>query len=641
MAIHILGIRHHGPGSAKNVLAYLQKLQPDIVLVEGPPDAENILQWESHKEIKLPVAILCYQPDHPQQSVFYPFAEFSPEWQAIQYAHQQHIHIRFMDLPMAHQFALETPTQHDENNKEEKESDGKPIDESIAFTETTNTISEHSIEESEWQHSLLLPQTAARVNPLAHLANAAGYQDEEQWWEHFIEHRQNNQLVFEAIAEGITAIRENESPQNNQLELLREAYMRKVIRQAEKEMFQNIVVVCGAWHTPALINMPSQKHDTELLKNLAKAKVECTWVPWTYQRLSLTSGYGAGITSPGWYHHIWQHPSDNGTRWMAKVAQLFRNKQMDTSVANVIEAVRLAESLASLRNISKVGLQEVNEATLSILCGGEPFMMSLVENELIISNRIGQVPINIPKPPLQLDIEKQQKKLRLPATADWKDYILDLRKENDLERSIFLHRLLALQINWGVQSAVTSKGTFKEQWRLQWDPNFSIEVIEKGSWGNSTKEAAEKFVIHEAAQAKSLTAVTELLQKTLPAELPLAINSLINSINNLAAASNDVIQLIQAVVPLVNIARYGNVRKTDADIVEHIVQSMITRICIGLPAACTGIDDDAAANLLQLFGTLNDAINTLQTVTITNQWHQTLQIISQNKNTVAPIAGYW
>ena len=82
------------------------------------------------------------------------------------------------------------------------------------------------------------------------------------------------------------------------------------------------------------------------------------------------------------------------------------------------------------------------------------------------------MPVEIPKPPLQLDIEKLQKKLRLPATADFKDYILDLRKDTDLERSVFLHRLSLLGIQWGKQQYVAGKGTFKEQWRLQWDPAF-------------------------------------------------------------------------------------------------------------------------------------------------------------------------
>lgn len=41
MAIHLLGIRHHGPGSCRNVLNYLQELQPDLILVEGPAEAES------------------------------------------------------------------------------------------------------------------------------------------------------------------------------------------------------------------------------------------------------------------------------------------------------------------------------------------------------------------------------------------------------------------------------------------------------------------------------------------------------------------------------------------------------------------------------------------------------------------------
>lgn len=43
MAIHLLGIRHHGPGSCRNVLEYLQELQPDLILLEGPAEAETLL----------------------------------------------------------------------------------------------------------------------------------------------------------------------------------------------------------------------------------------------------------------------------------------------------------------------------------------------------------------------------------------------------------------------------------------------------------------------------------------------------------------------------------------------------------------------------------------------------------------------
>lgn len=620
MAVHILGVRHHGPGSARNVKQFLEQLQPDIVLVEGPPEADPILQWALHEELKPPVAILCYQPDAPQHSSFYPFAEFSPEWQAIQYAKKKNIHVRFMDLPVAHYFALK---------KEGKEKEAPDNTE-------TQSLNNYAFHNSEAQPAELLVKT----DPVSYLAEAAGYEDGERWWEQMFEHRLNNEAVFEAVSETMSVLREHFHNDADKREQMREAYMRRMIRQAEKEMFQTIAVICGAWHAPALSNMPKLKEDNELLKNLPKVKIECTWIPWTYNRLSYYSGYGAGINSPGWYEHIWKHPHDDGSLWMIKVARLFRDRQMDTSVAHIIEAVRLANSLASLRRLHKAGLEELNEATLSVLCNGEGIMMGLVHHDLIVSDRIGEIPTDIPKPPLQLDIDKTQKRLRLPATADWKDYTLDLRKETDLERSIFLHRLLLLGIEWGKRSNVSGKGTFKEQWRLQWDPAFSIDIIEKGAYGSTIEEAASAYVTERAGKTNNLAQVATLLENTIPAELPFAVDQLITQVNNLAAASGDVIQLMEVIPGLVNISRYGNVRKTDADLVMGIVNSMITRICVSLPIACSGIDDDAAQHLLDLFFRLNEAINLLQQAEITQQWQQTLSIISNSPHTAPVIGGY-
>ena len=59
------------------------------------------------------------------------------------------------------------------------------------------------------------------------------------------------------------------------------------------------------------------------------------------------SGYGAGITSPGWYDYLWSHPEDDGTLWVSRIAALLREKGMDISVAHVIETVRLAQATAA------------------------------------------------------------------------------------------------------------------------------------------------------------------------------------------------------------------------------------------------------------------------------------------------------
>src|SRR6185312_4003064 len=102
--VHVLGVRHHGPGSARSVERALETIQPDAVLVEGPPDADALLTLSSHPEMTPPVALLIYRPDDPRTSVYYPFAVFSPEWRALAFASARGIPIRFMDLPIAIQF---------------------------------------------------------------------------------------------------------------------------------------------------------------------------------------------------------------------------------------------------------------------------------------------------------------------------------------------------------------------------------------------------------------------------------------------------------------------------------------------------------------------------------------------------------
>ena len=81
--LHLLGIRHHGPGSARSVRRALDELQPDVVLVEAPADADAALRWIGDAGLVPPVALLGYVVARPERAVFAPLAEFSPEWQAV------------------------------------------------------------------------------------------------------------------------------------------------------------------------------------------------------------------------------------------------------------------------------------------------------------------------------------------------------------------------------------------------------------------------------------------------------------------------------------------------------------------------------------------------------------------------------
>ncbi|MBW4420741.1 MAG: hypothetical protein KME13_16150 [Myxacorys californica WJT36-NPBG1] len=642
MSIHIFGIRHHGPGSARSLCQALTQLQPDIVLVEGPPDAEAVLPLLIDPQMRPPVALLVYSPENPQQAAYYPFAVFSPEWKAIHYGLTQQIPVRFMDLPQTHRLAMGMEDKEQGlANKEQPEDGEKDETESSALPQP--------------------PIPNLYDDPLSLLAQAAGYSDGERWWEHLVEQRQDSTELFAAILEAMTVLRcslGTATPTEvgqlashfDSLERYREAYMWKTIREAEKQGFQRIAVVCGAWHAPALATMPPAKEDVALLKGLPKLKVEATWVPWTYGRLTISSGYGAGIESPGWYQHLWEQgkrsvggapllenptQSSLGTtsssiRWMTKVARSLRKQDLDASSASVIEAVRLAETLAALRDRPLPGLLELNEATQTVLCFGDALPMQLIHQQLIVGERLGKVPAETPMIPLQQDLQRQQKRLRLKPEATETNLDLDLRKPLDLERSHLLHRLNLLEIPWGrQQSTGNTKGTFRESWQLQWQPEFAIHLIEAGIWGNTIETAATTWTCDRANQA-NLPNLTKLIDQTLLANLSQAIVHLMKCLESEAALASDMAHLTNALPPLVNVMRYGTVRQFETTTVGHVVNGLITRVCIGLPVAAASLDDDAATQMHQQVNDVNGAIAILQQPDALEMWQQVLlQLVDQ------------
>ena len=84
---------------------------------------------------------------------------------------------------------------------------------------------------------------------------------------------------------------------------------------------------------------------------------------------------------------------------------------------------------------------------------GENAPLQLIEDELTVGHVLGGVPADVPQVPLQRDMEQQQKSLRMKPEAASKLLALDLRKDIDLARSHFLHRLRLLGIDWGTRAA--------------------------------------------------------------------------------------------------------------------------------------------------------------------------------------------
>jgi hypothetical protein len=604
--ISVLGVRHHGPGSARAVGEALAQLDPDAVLIEGAPELDKVAGLIGSPDMAPPVAGLVYGADQPRRAAFFPLAAFSPEWVALRWAQAAGRPARFCDLPASNILALDG------------DHDGE----------------------------LEIPVPAAvRLgdDPIGALAAAAGYDDPERWWEDVIEHRYHGVDVFAAIAQAMGELRAADAagPPDEHNER-REAAMRKVLRATVKAGAERVAVVCGAWHAPVLepSAWPSVSSDNARLRGLPKIKVEATWVPWTSARLARRSGYGAGVSSPGWYHHLFTAPDAAPTRFLVRAARLLRAEGLDVSPAATVEAVRLADALALLRGRPGPGLGEVMDAAEAALAGGSPVPLRLVADRLLVGHDLGSVPDDTPMVPLARDLAKAQRRLRLPARAAVKTLELDLRNDTHRQRSQLLHRLALLGLDWGTPAdRGRTGGTFREAWLLQWHPEFSVVLVEASALGTTIEAAATAALAEAAAASDDPGELALLVESALLAELPGALAAVMEALAARAAEKRDTARLMAAVEPLARTRRYGNVRRVDTEAVAPVLAGILTRVAIGLPAAVSAVDDDGAGDLRALLDSVDRAVGLLDEPALRQPWLGALRGVADQRGVHGLLAG--
>lgn len=612
--LRVLGVRHHGPGSARALLSALGAFAPDCVLVEGPPDADGLIHWLGHPALEPPVALLVFRPDEPRRGVFYPFAGFSPEYQALRYALAEGVAAAFMDLPRRHTLATD------------------------------------------------IAPAMPPIEPFNALAGAAGRETYEAWWNEAVEQRSAPGDAFAAVLELTAELRGTAGTNGDaaddparRLAEQREAAMRRRIRQAAEDGHQRIAAVCGAWHAPALLDALASNGaaDDALLADLPAVAVDATWVPWTYGRLTQISGYGAGVASPGWYDHLWTagdeieaFRANVATGWLVKVAGLLRDEGLDVSAGHVIEAVRLAEALAALRGRPFPTLPELNEAAESALCGGNAEPMRLVRRRLVVGERMGMVPPDVPAVPLQRDLRKEQARLKLRPEPEPGTLKLDLRQEIHLDRSRLLHRLALLDIPWGspVEAKGQVAGTFAELWQLQWRPDLSLRVIEAAMWGNTVRDAATAFTTDRAARATDLPALTQLIDRAILADLPEAIPAVLERLDALSAAgggAQHVAHMLATLPPLAHALRYGGLRQTAEHLpqLRRVFDHLLTRASLELPRVCASLDATAAAEMVEQLSAVAVAVRLAGGEAALEQWRNALGELADRRGVHAAVAG--
>lgn len=604
-AVSLFGIRHHGPGSARRLVEALDALAPAVVLIEGPTDASDLLPMLADPEMMLPIALLTYAEDDPADASFFPFTDYSPEYQAAIWAVRHGAVLRFIDLPASDRLA----------------GPGGAVEDETATPEVEDPISR---------------------DPIGVLASAAGYDDGESWWSDVIEENPASGPVFTAVADAMTALRA-ETGSLSAREAAREAHMRIEIARAAKEAEGPVAVVCGAWHVPALAGKPNLTADRDLLKRRPKTKVKATWAPWTAPRLARASGYGAGVVAPGWCAHLWETrgDSDRDSIWLARIARTLRDRGHFVSTASVIEAQRLGTALAALRGRPAPGFEELRDAAIACLCFGERLIWDDVATELLIGSGVGAIPASTPLAPLLEDLQRQQKAARLKPEALERELTLDLRSDSGLMRSTLLHRLNALDVPWGrLADAGRSRGTFRENWRLCWEPEFAVRLVEHLVYGSTIADAASGRVIEAMSAEPDLGALATLARSAMVADLGKAVAFGIDALERKAALTSDCPALLAALPPMADMLRYGEARAGAAEHLVALMPRIVVEAALALPYAARNLDGEAAAALRTALLAADKAIQLAELdADIDAQWHAALGRLLRDDQATRLIAG--
>lgn len=608
--MNIFGVRHLSPGASHHLLQYLDEIKPKCVLIEGPSDANDLIPHLADKRVKAPVALLAYTTELPIETVLYPFAEYSPELQAIRWGIQHKATVRFIDLPCSTILKVK---------QEKDKEDNQAADEFHAF------------------HNGLYER----------IAKQDGEDDYESYWERNFEHqvdddsfRKGLELQSAQMREMVVDKEYEAVPYDFSYNLIREAHMRREIQQAIASGIpqEKIVVVCGAYHVTGLQQDLPPMSDGEL-NSLPKTLTKLTLMPYSYLRLSSRTGYGAGNLAPYYFELMWEAIRNNRLNelpavYLSMAAQFLRKRGYNASPASAIEAVRLATALTSLREGTLPVLKDLHDAVVTCFGGGDLATVAEAINWMDIGTAIGSLPEGVSQTPVQENMHQELKRLKL---TDYKSTIakeidLDLRENLkvktkeaafiDLNRSTFFHRLSVLNIHFAEQLSVSQDdASWKEKWTLKWSPEVEIEIVEANLKGETLEIAAAYALKEKLTDCADVSLAAAIIRQACECQLTSIFENALSTLQRLLVDSNDFKETANAARELSILIQYGDLRQFNLEPLVPILQQLFLRASLLL--IDTSTCDDKAATAIA------DAIRVMEL--ISQQQYETVDVESWQK----------
>ena len=567
------GIRHFSPAGAYFLRQFLDEVKPSLVLIEGPADFDFLIEDIVSKKLVPPFAIMAYTKEAPIDTILYPFAEYSPEYQAILWARENNTECHFFDLESDIILGLE---KRDDETKDEE------------------IISE--------------------TNPKKSIET-----DMEGFWERTLEQSEDMQAYRAGSALFGESIRKDTNADDKSFirDTVRESFMKRKIKEYIEKGFdtEKIVAITGAFHTSAIESLEGAMSDKEY-KELVRRESNITLMPYSYYRLSKRTGYGAGNAAPAYYELLWQgflsgDITLHERKYLSSLAKYMREHGGIVSSAQVIEATRLARELAVIRGGSVPTLEDLKDASITCMGGGSFGEMAMGFAETDIGKKIGSVPQDAMQTSIQSDFNSKLKQLKLekykelvatPLQLDLRENLRVKSVESaflDLNRSFFLYRLVVLGIDFAkIKRSSQDNATWAENWILQWTPEAEIQIVESVLKGDTIADAVAFVLSERLLEATKISEIADVIEDAFNCGLPKIVEGAKRSLDVTANGAIAMCDIADTVSKLSNMISFGDIRKLDREPLIPIVKRLCIRASLMLvgESAC---DDIAAAALAE------------------------------------------
>lgn len=516
-------VRHHSPACSFHLEKAAEDYKPDLILIEGPENAGNLISVLLHEDTKPPLALYYAYRDRAglvtekkgDYKCYYPFLDCSPELTALRQAKDNGIPARFIDLSYG---------------------------EILIGTASGKGIRREGNKQTYNDDYLL-----SRSRYLALLCEKTGLRDFEELWEKYFEIQGLTEATADFVRQMLTyCILSRKNTPEEELEedgtILRERYMAKQIAEASKT-YKKILVVTGGFHSYGLWELLSKEQDGTYaftgkpvkLHKEADGQQEVYPMAYSMEAADALNGYASGMQSPGFYQRVWKNLKERESaagayedavlHFLASSGRQARRKEEGVSSYDEICAFSMARGLAALRGKREPGLYELKDSARSSFVKGELNLSTdgtlRVLRELVTGTQVGRLCKDAARPPLLSDFEEQCRSfgLKLHSTLEQTVTLEIFKKEKHLRMSRFFYQAEFLNCSFAKRKKGADlvkrqdQNRIREIWTYKWSEQVTAALIDASISGGTCEEAARSLLKSRFGESTGCREAAELLVK--------------------------------------------------------------------------------------------------------------------------------